>query len=387
MTRLATVHQFHPVIAYGDAVSNDCLELQRLFWASDIRSDLFAEEAKPEVAALVRDWRDLERLPKDALLLIHHSMGNDVIEEVMKLPQRKAVIYHNITPAENFAGINEHAMRYSELGRAQLARLANVCEFGLGDSEFNRAELAEAGFAKTAVVPILYDWEAFDVEPDRDVARALADERTNIVVVGQLLPHKRTVEAVSAFARYRRRDPAARLFIVGSSAMSGPYLEQVMERIGDEGLEDAVTVTGSVTTEQLVAYYRGATALLALSSHEGFGVPLIEAMRSELPIVGNRRVGPLRCRYHVPQERLRCLYRDAARSGPHRRQAAGFQPHGGIFDRLADFVLIGRAWQCPRHRGKRPSRSWRHNRGDHAPGESQRIGKAARLTDRRKRRG
>lgn len=288
MRRLETVHQFHPVIAYGDAVSNDCLELQRLFWASDVRSDLFAEEAKPEVAALVRDWRDLERLPKEALLLIHHSMGNDVIEEVMKLPQRKAAVYHNITPAENFAGINEHAMRYSELGRAQLARLANVCEFGLGDSEFNRAELAEAGFAKTAVVPILYDWEAFDVEPDPAVARALADERTNIVVVGQLLPHKRTVDAVSAFARYRRRDPAARLFIVGSSAMSGPYLDRVMERIADEGLEDAVTVTGSVTAEQLVAYYRGATVLLALSSHEGFGVPLIEAMRSDLPIVARR---------------------------------------------------------------------------------------------------
>lgn len=285
MKPLETAHQFHPVIAYGDAVSNDCLELQRLFWASDVRSDLFAEEAKPEVSALVRDRRDLERLPKDALLLIHHSMGNDVIDEVMKLPQRKAVVYHNITPAEHFAGINEHAMRYSELGRAQLARLANVCEFGLGDSEFNRAELADAGFAKTAVVPILYDWEAFDVEPDPAVMRSLADERTNIVVVGQLLPHKRTVDAVSAFARYRRRDPAARLFVVGSSAMSGPYLDQVTARIADEGLEDAVTLTGSVTTEQLVAYYRGASALLALSRHEGFGVPLLEAMRSGLPIV------------------------------------------------------------------------------------------------------
>ena len=117
------------------------------------------------------------------------------------------------------------------------------------------------------------------------MTRALADERTNIVVVGQLLPHKRTVDAITAFARYRRRDPAARLFVVGSSAMSGPYLDTVMERIADEGVEDAVTVTGSVTAEQLVAYYRGATALLALSSHEGFGVPLIEAMRSDLPIV------------------------------------------------------------------------------------------------------
>ena len=37
--------------------------------------------------------------------------------------------------------------------------------------------------------------------------------------------------------------------------------------------------------EQLVAYYRGSTALLTMSEHEGFCVPLLEAMHSDLPIV------------------------------------------------------------------------------------------------------
>ncbi len=285
MTLLRTAHQFHPVIAYGDAASNQCFELQRLFWASGVRSELFAEEAKPEVRALVRDWRDLRSLPSDALLLVHHSMGNDVIDAVAKLPQKKGVVYHNITPAEHFAGINEHARRYSELGRAQLARLARACEFGIGVSEFDRAELEEAGFTRTAVVPILPDWEMLDAESDPAVARRLADERTSILVVGQILPHKRTHEAVDAFARYRRRDPGARLYLVGSTAMSGPYLEQVRERIAECGVEDCVTLTGSVTAEELVAYYRGATALLMLSRHEGFGVPLLEAMHAGLPIV------------------------------------------------------------------------------------------------------
>src|SRR4029078_11839455 len=166
LTTLKVAHQFHPVIAYGDAVGNDAFELQRLFWAADVRSDLFAWEAKPEAHARLRDGHSPERLPKDALLLIHHSMGNDVINEVAKLPQRKAVVYHNITPAEYFTGINEHAKQYSELGREQLKLLAGVAEFGFADSEFNRQELEAAGLAKTAVVPILYDWEQFDVEPD-----------------------------------------------------------------------------------------------------------------------------------------------------------------------------------------------------------------------------
>lgn len=285
--RLRTAHQFHPVIAYGDAVGNDAFELQRLFWASDVRSDLFAWEAKPEVRALVRDWHDLERLPKDALLLIHHSMGNDVLSEVAKLPQRKAIVYHNITPGEYFAGVNDHARRYSDLGREQLKELAKVAEFGFADSEFNRQELEAAGVAKTAVVPILYDWEQFDVTPDPVVARRLADERTSILVVGQILPQKAVHDVIAAFARYREGDRGAHLYLVGSTAMSGSYLERLTRQVEDADLREHVTFTGSVNAEQLVAYYRGATALLTLSDHEGFCVPLIEAMRSRLPIVAN----------------------------------------------------------------------------------------------------
>ena len=285
--RLRTAHQFHPVIAYGDAVGNDCFELQRMFWASDVRSDLFAWEAKPEVRALVRDWHDLEKLPHDALLLIHHSMGNDVISEVAKLPQRKAIVYHNITPAEYFTGLNDHAKRYSALGREQLKELAKVAEFGFADSEFNRKELEAAGVAKTAVVPILYDWEAFDVTPDPAVTRRLADERTSVLVVGQILPQKAVHDVIAGFARYRRADPGAHLYLVGSTAMSASYLDRLTEQVRDADLAEHVTFTGSVSTEQLVAYYRGASVLLTLSDHEGFCVPLIEAMRSDLPIVAH----------------------------------------------------------------------------------------------------
>ncbi|HET7699593.1 MAG TPA: glycosyltransferase [Candidatus Limnocylindria bacterium] len=287
MTRLGTAHQFHPVLAYGDAVSNDCFELQRLFWAAGVRSDLFAWEAKPEVRALVSDWRDLERLPKDALLLIHHSMGNDVLSEVARLPQRKAVVYHNITPGRYFEGLNEHARRYSDLGREQLRELAGVAEFGFADSEFNRQELEAAGLAKTAVVPILHDWEAFDVTPDPAVTRMLADERTAILVVGQILPQKAIHDVIAGFARYKRSDPGARLYLVGSTAMSASYLDRLTRQVEEAGLTEDVTFAGSVSIEKLVAYYRGATALLTLSNHEGFCVPLIEAMRSRLPIVAN----------------------------------------------------------------------------------------------------
>ena len=286
--RLGAAHQLAPTVAYGDAVGNDCFELQRLYWSRGVRSELFAAEAKPEVAQFVRPWRDLETETGAATSLqVHISMGNDALWDVAKLPQRKTVIYHNITPAHFFAGVNEHARRYSEIGREQLAAFAKVSELGIADSEYNRAELVRLGYAKTAVVPIIVDWSAFDVEPDPKVLRELSDERTDILVVGQILPQKAVHKVVAAFARYREGDPTARLWLVGSHAMSESYLAQVREAIAAHGLGEAVTLTGSVPMPALAAYYRGATALVTLSEHEGFCVPLLEAMHADLPVVAS----------------------------------------------------------------------------------------------------
>src|SRR5207245_8615767 len=225
MERLHFAHQFHPVVAYGDAVGNDCFELQRMFWSSGVRTDLFAWEAKPEVRALVRDWKDLERVvSRDGLLLVHHLMGNDTVSEVAKLPARKAVVYHNITPAKYFEGLNEHARSYAEVGRELLLELARSAEFGVADGEYNRRELAEAGCANTAVVPIAIDWAQFDVAPAPKVARALAAERKATLAVGQLLPQKAIHDVIASFAAYRTSVQGARLCLVGPTAISGQYL-------------------------------------------------------------------------------------------------------------------------------------------------------------------
>ena len=286
--KLRRVDQFAPTVAYGDAIGGDIFELQRLFWKRGVASEVFADEARPGVEPFVRPWHDLHREPtKDAALLVHVSMGNTTLTQVAQLPQRKAVVYHNITPAHFFEGISDQLVEHSRLGRDQLRQLARTCELGIADSEFNRRELAEAGFDRTAVVPILVDPSAFDVTPDPRVAAELADERTSVLVAGQILPQKAILDVVDGFARYREGDASARLYLVGTTAMSGPYLERVRERIRDRGVEDVVRLTGAVSIEQYAAYFRGATVLLTLSDHEGFCVPLLEAMRSELPIVAH----------------------------------------------------------------------------------------------------
>jgi L-malate glycosyltransferase len=286
MTQLRAIHQFTPTLTSADSISGDVFQLQRLFWRSGIAAPVYADNAAPTVRAFARDWHDLAAEPTDrAPLLVHISMGNDSLDELATLPQDKIVAYHNITPAHYFTGVNEHARRYSEIGRRQLAEYAKRAVLGIADSEYNRAELEQLGYAKTAVVPILVDWSAFDQAPDAAVARRLADERTSILVVGQLLPQKALHDVIPAFARYREGDPTARLFLVGSDRMSGDYVATLHADVARRGLGDSVVFAGTVSPAELVAYYRGATALLTLSDHEGFCIPLLEAMRNDLPIV------------------------------------------------------------------------------------------------------
>ncbi|GAC1702039.1 MAG: hypothetical protein NVS9B6_17680 [Candidatus Limnocylindrales bacterium] len=286
--RLRAVHQFHPTIAFGDAVGNDCFELQGLLWRCGVRSELFAEDGRPEVRAFVRGWRDLkeERLA-DSALLVHVSMGNESLDEVGELPVPRAVVYHNITPARFFEGVSDHNRHYAELGRAQLARLAAKSELGIGDSEFNRKELEAAGYAKTAVVPILLDWPAYDIAPDPAVLAKLRSGGTAIVAMGQLLPQKAVHDVIAAFAGYRESDRGAHLYLVGSGSMSGDYGQRLQADVARLGLGDAVTFAGKVPMSAWIAYYQGAAALLTLSDHEGFWVPGLEAMRFGLPIVAH----------------------------------------------------------------------------------------------------
>jgi len=288
VTDLRAIHQFTPTLTSADSISGDVFQLQRLFWRSGLAAPIYADHAAPTVRGFARDWHDLAAESTDlAALMVHISMGNDSLDEVAKFPQQLIVDYHNITPARFFEGLNEHARRYSEIGRRQLADYAKRAVLGIADSEYNRKELEQLGYAKTAVVPILVDWSAFDASPDATVARSLADERTSILVVGQLLPQKALHDVIPAFARYREGDRTARLYLVGSDRMSGEYVARLRAQVAERGLGDSVVFAGTVSPAELVAYYRGATALLTLSDHEGFCIPLLEAMRNDLPIVAN----------------------------------------------------------------------------------------------------
>ncbi len=283
MTR---VHQFHPVLAPGDAMSNHVFALQRRLREWGHEAHAYAIEAKPGVEEVLPYRRLFRDVAPEDLVLLHFSMGNEVFTQLAKLRARKVLVYHNITPAEFFRGINAHAATYARLGRRQLVEMEPAMELAIGVSEYDRRELEEAGYARTAHVPILIDWHAYDTTPDDAVMARWDGVRPVLLFVGRVSPHKRQDDLIRMLAYYRACiDPNARLVLVGGYRDQPQYHARLIELVKALHLEPAVTFAGPVSTAELVAYFRSASAFVSLSEHEGFGVPLLEAMKFDVPVI------------------------------------------------------------------------------------------------------
>jgi glycosyltransferase involved in cell wall biosynthesis len=284
---MTAVHQFHPVLAQWDAMSNHVFALRDRLRSWGYESEAYAVQAKPGVENEVLSYRRLFRTvrPEDTLIL-HFSMGNEVFDQLVKIPARRVLVYHNITPPEFFSGINDHAAAFARLGLRQLEQIAPGFELGIGVSAFNRQDLHDVGFRKTAHVPILIDWTMYDTPPDPAVLAHWSVFGRKLLFVGRVSPNKRHDDLLRMFAYYRAAiDREAQLILVGSYRDHREYYARLRELQRALALETSVTFTGAVSQAELCAYYREADCFISLSEHEGFGVPLLEAMKFDVPVV------------------------------------------------------------------------------------------------------
>ncbi len=280
------VHQLLAALSYGDAISNEALAIQGHLRASGYKSDIFAEKVHPRMAHLARPlWEYRGESSRETVCLLHFSIGSAAGRLAYHSADPLVAIYHNITPAPFFLGFHPHLAGLCHHGRRELAAFASRTQLGLGDSEFNRRELEAAGFRPTAVLPIVLDLSLYDRPPSPVVRRLFDDERTNILFVGRIIPNKKIEDLVRVFAAYQRWvDPRSRLLLVGDHRGFERYFDRLRELVSELRV-DEVVFTGQVDDDELYACYREADVFLCLSEHEGFCVPLQEAMHFGVPVV------------------------------------------------------------------------------------------------------
>jgi len=290
---VVAVHQFIPTFASRDAIGTHARHAQRILRDMGVESHIYADGAPGGGRRSARPYRSFgwTRSSKGGRtwLMYQFSTGSVLAEYLAARPEAKIFNYHNITTASLFAPWEPHVGVELEEGRRQLEELAPSCELGIAVSEYNRADLEAAGVARTVVSPVLVDLAARDVAPDPAVLDGLlAAKRAgggDWLFVGRVAPHKCQHDVVRAFAAYRRLyDPAARLHLVGGIG-SHAYFSALERFVVGLGLGGAVRLPGSVSQATLMAHYRAADVFVCLSEHEGFCVPVIEAMGHGVPVV------------------------------------------------------------------------------------------------------
>lgn len=280
------VHQVLATLGYGDAIGHEVLGIQRALVAAGYDSEIFVETADTRLEDLTYDYRDLLDASHPDNLLIHHfSIGSRASRVAYALPDRMALVYHNITPPEYFVGVHKQLVELCWKGRRELGAYVNRCDLALGDSEFNRQELAALGFPRTGVLPVVPGFSHLSGPADRRIAGAYDDEWTNILFVGRMIPNKRIENVIRIFHAYRTRfNPRSRLLLVGSHGGFEKYLTMLHQLIAELGTPD-VHFTGHISNEELTAYYEVSDLFLCASEHEGFCVPLMEAFHMRVPVV------------------------------------------------------------------------------------------------------
>lgn len=280
------VHQVLATLGYGDAIGHEVLGIQRALRAAGYESEIFVETADRRLEDLTVDYRDLPEASHPDNLLIHHfSIGSRASRVAYALPDRMALVYHNITPPEFFVDVHPLLVQLCYLGRRELGVYANRVELGLGDSEFNRQELEALGFPSTAVLPVVPDFSHLGGAPNFMQAGAFDDDWVNILFVGRIIPNKRIEDVIRAFHAYKRWiNPRSRLLLVGSHGGFERYLAMLHDFMARIGTAD-VHLLGHVSNEELAAYYEIADVFLCASEHEGFCVPLMEAFHMGVPVL------------------------------------------------------------------------------------------------------
>jgi FkbM family methyltransferase len=282
--QLLTVHQFHSGSSPGDAITNSMFLIQRCLRNLGYESEIFVEYRHPRLADRLFQMNDLP-LHGDYVLIVHHSMGYDACEQIATLPARKVLMYHNITPPE-FLGDSPGYIPYADLGRRQLSLLRPHMAAALADSEFNALELRGHGYDAPVACPFLFDVDQLMANATRTRARPDGHPFT-ILFVGRVVASKAQADLVDAFAEFQRGWPATcRLVLVGRMASpDAPYPSEIRRRVKQHNLQSEVIVTGLVADEDLREWYAAADLYVSLSLHEGFAVPLVEAMAHGVPVL------------------------------------------------------------------------------------------------------
>ncbi|MGO9029268.1 MAG: glycosyltransferase family 4 protein [Acidimicrobiales bacterium] len=292
---MSGIHQFVPMLHRHDAVGEHTRSLRDLLVAGGTTSRIYSELPDPGTVSETRPYRQYEADAEDGDILIYQfATESSMAGWLAGRPERLVLNYHSVTPPRYFAAWNNGVARLQVATLGELAMLAPRADLGIAVSHFDEGELRQAGCTRTTVIPVANIEDPPTAPDPATLARLEADgarrrqqsgSAPSWLSVGRLAPNKGHHETVAAlFVATMTTDPGAHLTLVGSPSEPA-YARALRHYVATLGLEGAVEFVTGIDDAELAAHYRGSDVLVMLSEHEGFGVPLVEAMGYRLPVV------------------------------------------------------------------------------------------------------
>ncbi|MCB0330282.1 MAG: glycosyltransferase family 4 protein [Bdellovibrionales bacterium] len=285
-SEIRAIHQIVPAMNYGDAVANTALVLQECFREWGVASEIFCHVWSKELKARFLNLEDILD-DNQSLFLYHHCTGGTAaFEHFSKLKSRKAMLFQNITPPKFFENWSDDSAQHSATGLREIDMLRSVIEFALVPSSFNESVLFEHNIHRTYHIPLVFQESHLQSRFSLPILQKIySEDAFNILTVGRLAPNKKIEDILDSFALLQKKSAKpVRLFIVGSRAGYERYSAFLLQKTIELQISDCLFL-GKVPQDELAAYYQLADCYLCLSEHEGFCVPLVEAMYSKVPIV------------------------------------------------------------------------------------------------------
>lgn len=288
---IRSIHQFVHSFVPRDAIGVHVMNLKQVLQELGIDSDIYCLESKDSYSEIAKDYKSYRSTnPKETAVIYHLSTGSPVADFVAELADYKIVNYHNITPPKFFSPWEPHVGVELTRGRQQLQELASLTHLGIGDSLYNASEMTDMGYKDVVVAPVMMNIKDQDntVELSHNsykIENQNNSQGTNWLFVGRIAPNKCQQDVIKAFFVYRKLyDPLAKLYLVGGYS-SHAYWRALQRFVTKLDLDSSVKLTGAISDQDLESYYKTTDVFVCLSQHEGFCVPLIEAMKHQIPIV------------------------------------------------------------------------------------------------------
>lgn len=281
------IDQLVPAFHSGDAIGDTALHLKKYLLSRGFQSEIYCLTRDSGLENESVPFAVFPKPERSDITILHFALPSPLTKGLIDLPCNKVIIYHNITPPEYFREFSKEMERISRLGRDDLRSLVPHVSLALADSKYNRQELLDLGFRRSEVFPLFIDFNKYKSGHSCFLFDLFNDDRINILFVGRIVPNKKIEDLIKVIFYFKKYiSPLVRLIVVGKTS-SLPKYYQSLVRLADEFYlkPEEICFTGFVPDDEMFSLYKASDIFLSLSEHEGFGLPFIESLVFELPVI------------------------------------------------------------------------------------------------------